>query len=280
MERLRELLDAVPAGRRIAWIDYRAYATQISGRSLDPAGGVPDFIMGTRDAQQLLQSDVLTVPLVDLYRSLLGSAAEPDGARAVKRLRALLAAEEPRSVAIAILDGLQRLYPLGPPLVVISPSPARWLTLLGAAGVDDDLADAAAVYLADALRALAQTSVSAIVLDEGPEPPLVDPVSIFQPVWNVAQHYGWAMGIASANGEVSDLLRQPVDFVLRPDSTLADIAPFWRDGLLVGGGLDAGFWNGTEPLPADLPAAAFGYGVIPEDAVPELVLARIREWGR
>jgi hypothetical protein len=282
VERLRELLDAVSAGRRVAWIDYRAYAERLSGRPLDPADGAQDFIMGTKDAQQLLQSDVLTLPLVDLYRSLFVAAAEPDvdGGRAVTRLRELLAAEEPRSAAVSVLDGLQSLYPLGPPLVVVSPSPAHWLRLLGAADVDEDLDAAAAMYLADALRALARTAVSGIVLDDGSESLLSDPVSIFQPVWNVAQHYGWAMGIMSANGEVADLLRQPVDFVLRPDSTLADIAPFWRDGLLVGGGLDAGFWSGTEPLPADLPAAAFGYGVIPEGAVPELVLGRIREWGR
>ena len=281
MERLRELLDAASAGRCVAWLNYRAYAGRLSGRPLDLAGGAQDFIMGTRDAQQLLQSDVLTLPLVDLYQSLFVGTAEPDvdGGSAVTRLRELLAAEEPRSTVVSVLEGLRSLYQLGPPLVVVSPSPTLWLRLLGAVEIDEDMADAAAMYLADALRALAQTAVSGIVLEEGPGLLLADPVSVYQAVWNVAQHYGWAVGIEASDGATEQLLRQPVDFVLRPNSALADVSPYWSEGLLVGGGFDRGFWIDPEPFPADLPAA-FGYGTIPEDAVPEVVLARLRAWGR
>jgi hypothetical protein len=281
MERLQEVLDAVSAGRRVAWIDYRAYSERLSGRPLNPASGAQDFIMGTKDAQQLVQSDVLTLPFVGLYRSLLAGAAESDldGRHAVTRLRELLGAEEPRRIAVDILEGLRSLYPVGPALVVASPSPAHWLRLLGVADVDENLADAAAMYLADALRSLAQTAVSGIVVDEGSESLLADPVSICQPVWNVAQHYGWATGITTVDVAPDQLLRQSVDFVLRPNSTLTDVMPYWSEGLLVGGGFDRGFWTDPEPLPADL-SAALGYGVIPEEAVPEVVLARIREWRR
>jgi hypothetical protein len=137
--------------------------------------------------------------------------------------------------------------------------------------VDEDAVDAAAATVAEFLRLFASAGVDAVLLRES-RPWATDEVDLllelYQPVANVARHYGWDWGV-----QWPEAIALPAG--QGPDFT---IAPAPCGAALAGLTASAGFWQ-DEALPAPL-AGGFGYAHIPVDAHPETVLtqlARLRE---
>lgn len=269
------------ASERAAWLDYDAYAKRLAGLDSDAARSPRDVVLTTSDAQGLLHSDVITVSAEELHRSALdGRAWSGDGEEAVLGLREVWSGEAHEAVLHAA-SGLHALFRGGPPLALVVPSPARWLSLVAgeAPAADDDLVDFAAMYLADALRPLAAAQASALVIDEGASSrSLEDAASLYQPLWNVAEHYEWTVGVRIVGAHCDAGPPAPLAFVLCAGTCVGDMAPLWERGLPVGGGFDRDFWSSDVPLVADLPPHGLGYGAIDPDAQPERVLHRLEAW--
>lgn len=238
-------MGAVTARATLLHLDWVDYAAALLGRGeidwADPAAVAGLFTK----AQALLPSDLVIVPVGRIAAALPGLmaklAGKPMGAQP---LRTLLAEARLRD---AINETLVRIAAGGAVLALGLPSPAGLAVAaasmagLARPTVDEDLADDAAVYVADFLRAFAAAPIGAIVIDG------VDPshLPLLAPVSRVAAHYGWDVGLrpAAAGG----------DFGL-------DETP-----------LPAGFWAGAAA--PELPRLASI--TIPVDLVPEAVAAGI-----
>lgn len=175
--------------RQIDWIDY---AQALLGRA-DWADAASIAALFDK-AQRLLPSDLLVLPVIrhaeaqalraDLRAAL---AARPAGAQP---LRTLLADNALRGTVAATLTRLGEsagaaTLALGLPAPEAFATVATSLAGLPAVAADADLADDAAVYLADFVRAFAAAPITALRLSEtafsGLDAPIV----------RVAAHYGW-----------------------------------------------------------------------------------------
>ena len=172
------------------WLDY-------GERLLGPA----DWTDAARVAglygklQALLSSDLIALPVARVAAAHIEARAgllrlitsKPAGAQP---LRALLADGTLRTMigeTLTRLDGVRG----GATLALQMPAPAEFAQAvaiaagLAAPAADEDLADDAAVYLADFIRAFATSPVKALVLGQ-------DAFTEFDaPVVKVAVHYGW-----------------------------------------------------------------------------------------
>lgn len=267
------------------WLDYYAYAARLFAGGQVPWLDQVAFSAFHAKAQGLLRSGVVELPVEDVAEALVRAA--PDIAarmRARRRsgypLRALL--EEPRlREAVAQLLDVLRPANADIPLVLGLPSPRRWLALASRQAwgdesqesdlsqrADDDEVSAAAMYVADFLRAFAEKQVDALLLIETPgqSPQQSEALALYDPVINKAVHYRWEMGILDRAATPACARERGVSFV---------IAPVLDDGQTGGRLMEAAFWNGTPP-PA-LGRGGFRYARVPEDALPEAVLQRLAE---
>jgi len=269
------------ACEHVTWLEYDAYAKRLAGMDPGSARSPRDVVLTTSDAQRMLRSDVIAVSAEELHRSALDAHTwSGDGEEAVLGLREVWSGEA-HEAFLHVASGLHNLFRDGPPLALVVPSPARWLDLVAgeAAASDDDLADFAAMYLADALRPLSAAEAAALVIDEGSSARSLDDLaSLYQPVWNVAEHYGWAAGVRVAGARCETAPPAPLAFVLCTETSVSDVAPLWEQSLPVGGGFDRAFWSTDGPLGADVPSHGLGYGTIDPYAEPERVLRRLKAW--
>lgn len=267
--------------RPALWLDFYDYAATLLENGSVPWLDQARFSAFHGRAQALLKSGVVHLPVEPIADALL--AANPalvDAMRAKSRtgypLRRLL--EEPalREAVARLLEPL-RAANADRPLALMVPSPRRWLALayraargqaLAAevAGNGDEIG-AAAVYVADFLRAFADCGLDAVVLVESPgqAPASAQELSWYDPVINKAHHYRWEVGLLDASPQ-EPVSAGGVDF---------HIAPTLPEGMAGGIMLGPDFWMGTRP-PAP-GAGCFHYAVVPAAAVPETVLQRLTE---
>lgn len=274
------------------WIDFVDYAERLfaggrGGLWTDPV----QFLSVYSQGQRLLQSDVLSIPISSFFMGWLDAHPEAAdswrGKSATFVCKKLLGLEEPRRVVGDVLSGLESLFP-GHPTALVTDSPRRWLsearkrTGAGGAGEgavepEEDEIDAAAMYLADCLRGFSGYRIFALVLDEdATDPERVGGLwSLYQPVWNVADHYQWLKGVRWHGEAVALPVGREVDFALFPSVSWDGMTALWERGLAAAGGLNPDFWREPGPLPE---AAARGpaYGIVPADAHPEHVLDHLR----
>ncbi len=187
---------------RLLHLDWLAYATALLGGGRLDWGDPAAVAALYGKAQALLPSDLIVLPLeppiaayVAARPALIAAmAAKPRGAQPLRTLladaglRAHLAAmvtQVGRAVSTALLA-----VSVADPVALARQAAA--LAGLAEPPADDDLADDAAVYLADLLRGLADTSIAAIVIADA------DPQfgEFLAPVRKVAAHYGWDVGVA------------------------------------------------------------------------------------
>lgn len=152
------------------------------------------------------------------------------------------------------------------PVVLQLMSPLALLTLTDRAvdpasttAFDAEDAEGTAIYVADWLRSFAEFDVAGVVFDErgdGDGAPAGFAggfaggfAESYQPIVNVAEHYAWTLGFRGAH---------EVRFT-SPDAVIPVLEP----GALGGS------------APAELPPGGLLFAEIPEDAVPEQVLARL-----
>ncbi len=254
----RFLESVAQASPPLLWIDDDAYAARLLAGGNPPwleAGG---FVAFRRKAIGLLRSDVAAVPVAGIAGAWAaahpGLRAEMEAARKLPgALRLLLADEGLQAHLAAIIQGLGAACS-AQPLALVLPAPAAWLAAClpaRAAEVDEDAIDAAAMYMAEFLRAFAPLRVDAVLLDERAA---ATPPDLLEPLANLAAHYRWDLGRRlSVPGEAVG-----GGFVIAP------------------GGLElsAAFWAGEPPPP--VPAGGFRFVEVPADGVPEAVLDRLR----
>lgn len=146
-------------------------------------------------AQALLPSDLIVLPVARIAAAHIAARAGLHSAVASKPaeaqpLRALLGDPALRAMLLATLTRMQAglggaLLALGLPAPVAFAQSVATAAGLPAPTAGDDLADDAAVYMADFLRAFAGAPVGALVLGDSIYP------EFDTPVVKVAQHYGW-----------------------------------------------------------------------------------------
>lgn len=276
MAGLLELLSS--SGRPPVWLDYVDYAGALLARGKIPWLDVTAYVAWQRQAQGLLKSDVVPVPLepaVAAWLAVHPELTEAMGAkkRTVAALRTLLADEALRGHLVDLTKTV-RVTMGGKPMALCLPSPRRWVALAYAQAfpdseapeVSDDDADSASVYMADFLRLFGEAGVDVLLLEEaaGSEPASAEALKLYQSVLNVGAHYRWQLGLA---------LPVAASLADTAGSVAFSIAPKAIGGGPTGLWLPDAFWTGTEaPTP---PAGGFRYARIPADAKPETVLERL-----
>ena len=269
-------LDLLSAGGKPLWLDYTAYAGRLLAKGAPPWLDAGACVAWQRKAQGLLKSSVATVAVAPVCAAWLEAHTELREAMAAKRravfpLKTLLADEGLRAHLVE-LTGAMRAGSAGLPLVLVLPSPRRWLALAqqqahGAADEsDEETIDSAAVYIADFLRAFGECGVDAVLFEETAEdePAAVD---AYQAALNVAGHYRWDTGLrlpAAAKFAAAG----PLSFVIAPKPV---------PGARAGGVVPAEFWAQSKAgaAPPKRPEGGFLYAEIPATAQPEAVLDRL-----
>ncbi|AEI82265.1 hypothetical protein CNE_BB1p08510 (plasmid) [Cupriavidus necator N-1] len=264
--------------RRLLWLNHDSYSAPLLAGSSPPWLESAACAAWMRQAQGLLGSDVLTVPLADIVAAWLvrNPALKAEMAGKTRRahlpLKACLASAPLREHTAALATALRAALP-DTIFTLKIPTPRDWAgqTLALAGGppdveVDEDAADAAAASIADFLRVFATTGVDAVVLDElraWDEDDAAHWLELYQPVTNVARHYGWDWGLRLPAAVKFGQGPGP-DFTVAPSTCCHGPV-----GLLV----PEAFWS-DDDLPAPQPNT-FDVADIPATARPETVLARL-----
>ena len=255
------------------WIDAWAYGQQLLNKgSPPPWDDVGAFVSYHRQLQGLVQSDILVVEVENFYENWLQSNTALLAKMGEKRrlgyaLRVMLADSAARDqlheITKAVCNSNSDV-----PVVLALPSPKRWMANAHcqARKIDDarvswDDAESASMYVADFLRCFSDCELSAVLLRDAANtgPVCAGDVTRYQPVINVAQHYGWQIVL---DGCADNFLASPESGVAVCLSQLSTK----ESGLK----LSDDCWDG-----ASLPSfndERFWYVTIPQNAVPEQVL--------
>ena len=268
------LTERMAADGRGLWLDYTAYAGSLLAGGSVPWLDVDGLIGWMRKAQSLLKSDVVVLPVAAVVEPWLGAHAELKTAMGAKRravypLKTLLADPALRGYLAGLTRALRSSF-AKPALVMTLPSPRQWAGLAAAQAlpdeaveIDADVVDSAAAYMADFLREFADCGIDGLLLQESTQSASAEDLQLYQPVFNVAAHYRWDVGL-QLSAVQSAFPGSGANFVVSPHG-LADVST----GLVI----PAGFWTGEAP--PDCPPGGFRYAEIPADAKPESVLDRL-----
>lgn len=266
------------AGRVPLWLDDLAYSERLLAQGRTPWHDAAEYVAYRRKAQGLLRSDFVVLPIGAFAEYWVATHADLKAAmasktRAIVPVRTLLADEGLRAQLVEILRGLRAAISSAP-LVLAIPSPRAWVgtAYRQAFGADAEIevggdeADACAVYVAEFLRSFGDSGVDGVLMEElaGAEPANAEELGWYQPVFNIAAHYRWDIGVRlpTATGFSGDATG--LQFV---------IAPRAIPGVAHGFALGDAFWSGETA--AALPAGGFRFATVPADAVPEKVLERL-----
>jgi hypothetical protein len=257
------------------WIDDTEYASRLLASGAPPWLDVASLIAWRQQAQSLLRPSVTVLDAGALAEAWLAQRPELRNAAFAKSgparaLGAIFADSGLKQHVSDALTGLRRSYPLQP-LALAMPSPLRWIA--GAIAQmpqadpepDEDEIEDSAVNLADFLRAFGRDGVDVLALAEDPRAAALAPglYELYDPVFNVAGHYRWAVGLdLTALAEPAEI-EAPVDFVIASES---------RSDCL-GQDVSASVWAG-DTAPA-LNERGFRFLRIPADKNPEEVLTSL-----
>jgi hypothetical protein len=268
---MNALDDWVHARReRLTWLDADRYVWSVFAGACEHWYDDPGTMIGaTAQAQKLLRSDVLGVDILGPFSRHL----VPDSN--TEMIAAVLEREKPRSDLAATVDALLHRFGGQVDTVLVCPSPR---VLLGeGAVVGFDALDDVATALLEVVRAVADRPVQGLQITcdtkGGPD---IDEVDSWSSLLAAAQHYRWVTAIR-LNG-VSDLDRLDVTVpgnLLLLSQVEAEMLP---DDRRYGGGLPPSVWTDSSEATRIVDAAGkrqFRFGEIPQDASPEIVLARV-----
>jgi len=264
---LAGIIATPPSGRpRAVLLDGDDYAQSVllQGRAL-PIGEPMAYANFFGQVQDLLQPDAAMLSLGPVYAGLLEDRLQTAmGARSRTgfALRTMLGDVDVTARAVELVTLVVRTQRR--PVVLQIPSPRQWLTRThpysgdleaGALGADD--AENASMYVADWLRNFASLPLAGVLLDDRDAAPTAAqpavPLEVYSPVANTADHYRWTLA-----------MRHFDRVELRGSAYTGAVIPpdFWRQQDVA------------------LGTADFLLGAIPADAVPEVVLGRVRALGQ
>ncbi len=276
-------ISELAAQARPLWLDYTAYATALLAGGHAPWLDTAACASWIGKAQSLLHSHVMALPLADVAGALLDNRPEllqvmvDKRRRVIAPLRLLLADEGLRIRVVDLMLAWRSKFAQAP-LVLLCPSPRHlllWAHARCAPGetlvVDDDAVDSAAAYMADFLRVFSQCGLDAVLLQEreDTEPESAEALALYRPLFNLAAHYRWELGLQLPAAAAALPLAAEFAFVIAPRALTDKV-----NGILTGPDV----WSGDE-LP-QAPAGGFVHATVPATAGPEEVLARLTAWRR
>ena len=260
-------------------VDALQYTRRLinGGREL-PWDDIPALISLLLKQQQLIGSKSLILDLEDFFQTWInlhpGKIEDVcRGRNATYIVRVLLENAAARHMLCEIFTALLDTFS-STPLVLRSPSPARWVKIAlnmardeGVRKVTTRDIERSAMYMASLFRAFGESHVDAIILvdDVGDSPSSEAELAAYQAVFNVANYFNWSLGLYSPGVEMSHALGQ-VDFVISDKPVNSELCT----GLLV----ECDFWvEGQAIRKSDVD---FRYATIPEGLNPDLLKGRIQ----
>jgi hypothetical protein len=278
---MAELLEKIVRPDSGPWLDYTGYAGELLAGGNIPWTSIDGVLAWVRQAQGLLRSSVVSIPVAPIVEAWLDEhpalrSSMAARSRTTYPIKTLLADSSLRthlnSLFAAVGASLSSV-----PVVATIPSPRVWVLQCyrqafgqSQCEVDDDVTDSAAAYIADFLRSLPQTELAGLLLDESAEAgaPSIETVKLYQPIFNLGNHYRWDVGVYAPQSDASALTSPSWDggpaFWIMSDPVAGKDC-----GVLV----PATFWYDNNPI--DHRPARFRFATIPRDAVPEVVLRRL-----
>lgn len=274
MSKLKELSH----GTSVLWLDYTGYAGALLAEDKPPWLNTTECIAWLKKSQSLLHSDVVTLPLTQVFDAWIAAhgslqkSMEATKPRPPLPLRSVLADEGLRQHLAELVTATRAAFPhtvlalssLSPKLLV--PWACQHAGRGGQIEVDDDAVDSATLYMADFLRGFGASGIDVVLLEESAssEPRSADDLHLYQTLFNLGVHYGWEIGLRLPVGNCSENLADGHGFVISPRSPPG-----------VFHGLPVEFFGGEEAMPPTRPAGGFLFAQIPKNANPEKVLERL-----
>ncbi|MBL4665096.1 MAG: hypothetical protein JKY23_03975 [Nitrospinaceae bacterium] len=261
------------------WIDFNAYSKKLMlAEGENPWTTPASYMSFYSQAHGLVKADVVVINVWDLFQHWMQEDEQAIPSMSGKKritvaLKTMLAAFAPRELLAEVLTAVSNNYGDSVPVVLVMPSPRSLLAKAHktANGVDvepdESNIDTASMYVADYLRYFSETGLSGVLLKEDSAlmPESEEELSWYQPVYNVAKHYRWSVGIHlpfSGDGFVAP---EDVDFSIIPaECSVAENS--------MGVDISRSLWQGEDNNQLLANTNGFNYLSIPEDTKPELVL--------
>lgn len=270
-------LEQLSAQRAVLWLDYIDYAGCLLADGQVPWLDVGGYLAWQRQAQSLLRSDVLMLPVGTVCAAWLTAHPQLRDAMASKSrtmfpLKTLLGDAGLRAHLSELVTGLRGSF-AELPLALACPSPRAWVADAYAQahgtepGVGEDEIDSAAVLLADFMRQFGESGIDVLLLQEAAdrEPDHLTDIELYRPVLNIATHYRWEVGLY-APGEGYAGGTTGLSFV---------IAPRALSGARTGRLIPSEYWVGAAP--AEALTVGLSFSRIDPAAAPETVLERLAQ---
>ena len=259
------------------WIDFNAYTKKLLlAEGENPWANPASYMSFYGQAHGLVNADVVVMDIWDLFHHWMLEDDEAIPSMAGKKritvaAKAMLEAYAPRELLAEVLTAISNNYGGSVPIVLVMPSPRSLLIRANKAanGVDvepeEAHIDTASMYVADYLRYFSEVDLSGVLLREDPEsmPESAEELSWYQPIYNVAKHYRWSVGMHLPFSDDGFNVPDDVNFSIVPaDCSVVESSK--------GKDISKVLWEAKDAVS---PAGnGFNYLTIPEDTTPELVL--------
>ncbi len=259
------------------WIDFNAYTKKLLlADGENPWANPASYMSFYGQAHGLVNADVVVIDIWDLFHHWMLEDEEAIPSMAGKKritvaAKAMLEAYAPRELLAEVLTAISNNYGGSVPIVLVMPSPRSILIKANKAanGVDvepeEAHIDTASMYVADYLRYFSEVDLSGVLLREDPEsmPGSAEELSWYQPIFNVAKHYRWSVGMHLPFSNNGFSAPDDVNFSIVPSDCSAADSSDGKD-------ITKSLWEAKDSVsPAN---NGFYYLTIPEDTTPELVL--------
>lgn len=212
------------------WMDAGEYLRKklLDGQAVPWEDSGP-FASYVQRGVSLLESDAA---LLDLVAAWSLHPVEVTQTRRARALRTLL--DDPTNAAVALEALRTAAAAVRVPVVAVLASPRRWLMIANyLAGtsdtpIDEDSVDAAAMYIAGVVPAIADTGAACLLIDEADSAAEdLTPVSAVQTITNAATHHGLAVVVRSHVAPCWALAHERVAAWVGPRPPEIDGAPPW-----------------------------------------------------
>jgi hypothetical protein len=259
------------------WIDFNVYTKKLLlAEGENPWTNPASYMSFYGQAHGLVNADVVVMDIWDLFHHWMQEDEEAIPSMAGKKritvaAKTMLEAFAPRELLAEVLTAIGNNYGGSVPIVLVIPSPRSLLIKANKAanGIDvepeEGHIDTASMYLADYLRYFSEIDISGVLLREDPDsmPESAEELSWYQPVYNVAKHYRWSVGVHLPFSNDGFNIPDDINFSIVPATcSVADSS--------VGKDISKPLWEAKDTVSSA--GNGFNYLTIPEDTTPELVL--------
>ena len=261
------------------WIDFNAYTKKLLLKGDENPWATPATYMSFYgQAHGLVKADVVVLDVWDLFHHWMLEDEEAIPSMAGKKritvaVKTMLEAYGPRELLAEVLTAVGNNYGGSVPMVLVIPSPRSLLIKANRAANGTDAEpeeahiDTTSMYMADYLRYFSETGISGVLLKEDPDsmPASAEELSWYQPVYNVAKHYRWSVGVYLPFSDEGFTVPKDINFSIVPaDCSAAENS--------VGIDISKSLWNDATDNASLINTKGFNYVSIPEETKPELVL--------